>query len=80
MVALFKLFLINLIKKRITKAMFQKLLNHKSVRVGSVVALVVGLVSQLLGVDIAPSYVDAVVTVLTGSVAIYQQWKATHTA
>lgn len=60
--------------------MFQKLLNHKSVRVGSVVALVVGLVSQLLGVDIAPSYVDAVVTVLTGSVAIYQQWKATHTA
>lgn len=75
MVALVKLLLINWIKRRIKKAMVKKLLKNKTVGVGSVLALVVGVVSQLLGVDIAPSYVDAVVTVTTGTVAIYNAWR-----
>lgn len=49
--------LVSFIKRRIKKAMFKKLL-----REGAGGALVIGAISAVLGVDIAPEDVDKVVT------------------
>ena len=43
---------------------------------GGVLALVIGLVSELAGVNIAPTEVDAVVTGLAALAALYARWKA----
>lgn len=41
-------------------------------------ALVIGLVTQLLGIDIAPPEVDAVLTAGAAIVAVYGRWRATR--
>lgn len=42
--------------------MFKKLLSKDNVKDGSIIALVVGGIAALFGVDIAPTEVDAIVT------------------
>jgi len=41
-------------------------------------ALVIGLVSELLGIDLAPTEVDAVMTAIATLAAIYGRWRATN--
>ena len=43
----------------------------------SIAALAFGLVSTMIGVDIAPTEVDAIVTALATVTAIYGRWRAT---
>ena len=40
-----------------------------------IAALIVGLVSELFGVDIAPAEVDAVVTAVAAALAIIGRWR-----
>lgn len=70
LVALLKVWIINLIKRRIRKAMFKKLFSVQRARVLSVLALIVGGVASVLGVDIAPEQVDVLVTSVASIVAV----------
>jgi len=42
---------------------------------GGLAALIIGLVSELLGVDIAPTEIDAVVTGVAVLAALYGRWR-----
>lgn len=44
----------------------------------SIAALVIGLVSELLGIDIAPTEVDAIATAAATAGALYGRWRATR--
>lgn len=45
---------------------------------GGIGALIIGLVSELVGIDIAPGEVDIVMTAIATLAAIYGRWKATQ--
>lgn len=57
--------------------MFRKLRDRLTNRVGdfAVGALIIGLVTELLGFDIAPAEVDAVVTGFAMLGAFYDRWR-----
>lgn len=42
---------------------------------GGIAALVIGLVSELVGIDIAPTEIDALMTAGATLVAIYGRWR-----
>ena len=77
-----KAWLLNLIKRKVRKAMFKKLLNAGKGKLtyASVGVLVAGLVAQLFGIDIAPAEVDALVTAAATIGAIYGRYRATKAA
>lgn len=60
--------------------MFKRLRNaiKGKLTYGGISALAVGLVSELLGVDLAPAEVDAVMTAVATLAAIYGRWRATR--
>lgn len=57
--------------KRLRERVVSKLLGY-----GGIGALIIGLVSELIGTDIAPGEVDAVVTAAAAIAAIYGRWRA----
>jgi len=61
--------------------MFKRWLQNKfrgKLTYSGIGALVIGLVSELLGVDLAPTEVDVVMTAIATLAAIYGRWRATH--
>ncbi len=70
--------LIKLAIERIIKAIAKR--SRGKLTYASVGALVVGLVSELLGVDIAPDEVDALLTFAATAGALYGRWRATWAA
>lgn len=61
--------------------MFKRWLRNKirgKLTYSGISALAVGLVSELLGIDLAPVEVDAVMTAVATLAAIYGRWRATR--
>ena len=47
---------------------------------GGLAALIIGLVTELLGVDIAPTEIDAIVTGVAVLVTLYGRWRERRVA
>lgn len=62
--------LVWVIKRRIKKRMLKKLFSKDNLKDGAIGALVIGSIASLLGIDIAPTEVDAIVTGLATLLAI----------
>lgn len=59
--------------------MFKRWLRNKlrgKLTYSGITALAIGLVSELLGIDLAPVEVDAVMTAVATLAAIYGRWRA----
>lgn len=65
-----KMVLVWVIKRRIKKRMLKKLFSKDNLKDGAIGALVIGSIASLLGIDIAPTEVDAIVTGLATLLAI----------
>lgn len=65
-----KIILIWIIKRRIKKRMLKKLFSKDNLKDGAIGALIIGGIASVLGIDIAPTEVDALVTGLATLLAL----------
>lgn len=65
------------------KRIFRRILERvqsRTAATGGVLALIIGLVSELAGVDIAPTEIDIIMTGVAALLALIERWRAQRVA